>query len=283
VKIYISVDMEGIAGICHFRQEADDTARFRKNMQQQVEWVIEGILASPRANEVTEICVADSHGAGRNLGYDLCEMDERVTLISGVPRPEYMMPALDPSFDVVFLVGYHAGVGEADANMNHSYSASVVHDIRVNGVYMNEATLNAAYAAYHGIPVGLVVGESGLQKQLLDDGMMPWVEYVKTKDSLSFLSAKFRSPAAVRRETHEKVAAALAKDLASLPLYKLDAPYELRVEFNMCPQLDRVALIPGARLVDGRTAVLRFDDYRELFNAVMAVCFLAGGAFPNDR
>lgn len=283
MKVYISVDMEGMAGICHPRQEMDDQVRFRRNMQQQVEWVIEGILQSERNSEITEITVADSHGGGRNLGYDLCEMDERVSLISGTPRPEYMMPALSDEYDVAFLVGYHSGVGEACANMNHSYNGRNIHDFRINGKYMNEATINSAYAGYCGVPVGLVIGDSGLQKQLLDDGMMPWVEYVKTKDSLSFLSAKFRSPIALRRETIEKVGLVLSKDLGQIPLYQIDAPYALRIECNMCSMLDKAATIPGVKVLDGRTLELHFDDYKELFNGVMAVCGLIGTAYPGDR
>ena len=30
MKIYISLDMEGMAGICSTRQETDDSIRFRK-------------------------------------------------------------------------------------------------------------------------------------------------------------------------------------------------------------------------------------------------------------
>lgn len=280
MKIYISVDMEGMAGICHPRQEVDDQVRFRKNMQQQMEWVIEGILQSSRNDEITEITVADSHGGGRNLGYDLCEMDDRISLISGTPRPEYMMPALSSDYDVAFLVGYHPGVGELAGNMNHSYNGRQIHDFRINGKYMNEATINSAYAGYCGVPVGLVIGDSGLQKQLLDDGMMPWVEYVKTKDSLSFLSAKFRSPGAIRKETIEKVQAVLAKDLKQIPLYRLEAPYTLHMEFNMCSMLDKAATIPGAKIIDGRTLELQFDDYKVLFNGVMAVCGLIATAYP---
>ena len=227
MKLYISVDMEGMAGICHPRQESDDQIRFRKNMQQQVEWVIEGIQKSKRNSEIEEIVIADSHGGGRNLSYDLCDLDDRIALISGTPRPQYMMPSMDSSYDLVFLVGYHSGVGEASANMDHSYGGRTFHDVRINGKYMNESTINSAYAGYHGVPVGLVIGDSALQKQLITDGMMPWVEFVKTKDSLSMMSAKFRPKGVLRQETIEAVIKVLDGDYTSLPVYKIDAPYTL--------------------------------------------------------
>ena len=282
MKLYISVDMEGMAGICHPRQESDDQIRFRKNMQQQVEWVIEGIQKSKRNSEIEEIVIADSHGGGRNLSYDLCDLDDRIALISGTPRPQYMMPSMDSSYDLVFLVGYHSGVGEASANMDHSYGGRTFHDVHINGKYMNESTINSAYAGYHGVPVGLVIGDSALQKQLITDGMMPWVEFVKTKDSLSMMSAKFRPKGVLRQETIEAVIKVLDGDYTSLPVYKIDAPYTLRIEFNMRTMFDFAMLLPGAKAVDGRTIEIHFDDYEELFNGVMAVCYIVGMAYPFD-
>lgn len=106
MKLYISVDMEGLAGITHWKDEAEERERFRKAMNQQVEWVLDGIAQSKRNAEITHIMIADSHGGGENLSYDLLsEKDSRVWLISGSPRPQYMMPAMDDSFDLVFFVG----------------------------------------------------------------------------------------------------------------------------------------------------------------------------------
>ena len=283
MKVYISVDMEGMAGICHARQEFDDVERFRKAMQQQVEWVIEGIQKSSKNDEIDEILIADSHGAGRHLSYDdLSDMDDRVYLVSGTPRPQYMMPAMHPGYDIVFFVGYHAGVGQQEGNMNHSYYGRTFHDFRINGKYMNEATINAAYAGYHNVPVGLVIGDSGLEKQLIDDEMMPWVEFVRTKDALSFLSAKFRPKRLIKEETIEKVNKVLNKDFSQIPVYKLDKPYVLRIEMGMCSMLDRAVLVPRAKQIDGRTLEITFDDYEELFNAVVAIGGLTSSAFPND-
>ena len=40
MKLYISVDMEGLAGITHWKDETEERERFRKAMNQQVEWVL---------------------------------------------------------------------------------------------------------------------------------------------------------------------------------------------------------------------------------------------------
>ena len=79
MKIYISVDMEGLAGIVHFSQEKEEQARFRKAMHNQLQWVIEGIQKSEKNAEIEEITIADSHGSGMNLDYDiLSDLDDRI-------------------------------------------------------------------------------------------------------------------------------------------------------------------------------------------------------------
>ena len=106
LKIYISVDMEGMAGITSPYQERDEVPSFRRALHNQVRWIIEGIHASSRNDEIGEITISDSHGSGTNLSYDeLCQMDERISLVSGSPRRQYMMSCLDETYDVVFLAG----------------------------------------------------------------------------------------------------------------------------------------------------------------------------------
>lgn len=165
LKIYISVDMEGMAGITSPSQERDEVPSFRRALHNQVRWIIEGIHASSRNDEIGEITISDSHGSGTNLSYDeLCQMDERISLVSGSPRRQYMMSCLDETYDVVFLAGYHAGPGEDFANMDHSFYGRVVSSLKINGAYMNESTTNAALAASYKVPVGLIIGDSGLRQ-----------------------------------------------------------------------------------------------------------------------
>ena len=70
MKLYISVDMEGLAGITNWKDETEDRERFRNAMNEQVEWVLEGISKSKHNKEITHIFFADSHGGGQYLCYD---------------------------------------------------------------------------------------------------------------------------------------------------------------------------------------------------------------------
>lgn len=277
MKIYISTDMEGMAGICQPSEERDEKSRFRDALHDQLSWIVEGIRQSPGNDTVEEIAISDSHGDGINLSYAyLSGLDDRISLVSGSPRKHFMMAGLDESYDVVFFAGYHAGPGEAMACMDHCYSGKVVHAMYINDVWQNESTCNAALAAHYGVPVGLVIGDSGLRRQLLDEGRLPWVEYVTTKESLSRYSVKNMPRAKLRRDTIDAVVRVLSKDLKALPLYKVEEPCRLKFHFNNTAQADMVAQVPGATREDGRTVSITCRDMVELQCGVSALTALAG-------
>ena len=269
MKLYISVDMEGLAGITNWKDETEDQVRFRKAMNEQVEWVLEGIAKSKRNKEITHIYIADSHGGGQNLSYDGLN-------VSGSPRPQYMMPAMDDSFDLAFFVGYHGGAGERASSMDHTYSGASVQNVYINGKLMNEATINAAYAGIvNHVPVGLVIGDSGLEKQLKGDGMMPWVEFVCTKQSLARFAAVYKPKQIIHDETIEAVKKVLDGDCKSTPLYLFGAPYHCRMDLTNTAKCDYVQQMPGIHRTGGRTVEFESSSFTEIFNAIHGVANMA--------
>lgn len=100
MKIFISVDIEGVAGVA----DRDDTKlegveyeTARRWMTAEANAAIEGALAAG----AIEIVVADSHGHMRNLLPDLLHPD--ALLIRGTPRGVSMMDGLDHSFAAGFF------------------------------------------------------------------------------------------------------------------------------------------------------------------------------------
>ncbi|KYH33295.1 D-aminopeptidase [Clostridium tepidiprofundi DSM 19306] len=275
MKIYISLDMEGIAGTFNWKQEDKDRQSVKKQITNQVEWVIKGIKESSKNSSIEEIVIADSHSGGDNLHYDITEIDDRIHIISGYPRPQYMMPALDESYDLIFFVGYHAGVGTSYASMDHTYSGSRVHKIWINDIPMNEALINSAYAAYYNIPVALVIGDKALEKELMVENAMPWVKYVCTKEALSRYSAKLKPIGQVKKETIEAVKNVLNSDIDNFSIYQFKTPVKLTIEFQTSAMADVAALMPGTKRLDGRTLEFTHEDYKILFDALMALITLS--------
>lgn len=271
MKVYISVDMEGIPGTINWEHEKIDRTSVRKYMQDHVACAIEAIRDSKENHLIDEIVIADSHSHGDNLYYEITDLDTRVSLISGDPRPCYMMPAFSDQYSMVFLLGYHASTGAIRANMDHTYSNSRIQKIWINGLYMSECLINSAYAGHFGVPVTLVSGDLALQQEL--SPQMPWIEYVCTKEGISKFAAKNYSRPLIRQKLDLAVKSALAKK--DVPILKYSAPITLKIEFHSTAMADMACLMPRVQRLDGKTVSYQEDDYAVLFDAIMALITLA--------
>src|SRR5690348_6466999 len=119
MKIYMSVDIEGVAGVVD-RSHGSLTggAEYdlgRRLMTLETNAAIEGALEAG----ATEIVVNDSHGPMINLLPEM--LHPKATLIQGRLKHLFMVEGLDDSFDGMFLVGYHASAGIRDGVLNHAF------------------------------------------------------------------------------------------------------------------------------------------------------------------
>src|SRR5205823_11155188 len=172
MRVYISVDMEGIAGVVHEGQTdptdpacAAEYARFRRLMTAEANAAVEGALAAG----ATRVVVNDSHWFMRNLLAE--ELHQAAELVSGDPKPRSMVQAIDAGFDAALFIGYHARAGTRNAILDHTY-ADRIHEVRLNGRPVGELGINAGFAGVTGVPVALVSGDSGLAaeaRELLGD------------------------------------------------------------------------------------------------------------------
>ena len=128
---------------------------------------------------------------------------------------------------------------------------------------MNESTTNAALAASYKVPVGLIIGDSGLRKQLIEKEMMPWVKFVTTKEALSRYAAKFPPQKVLRENTISAV-----KEVAT--------PIKLGFEFKSTAMEDTVAQIPRMKRLSGTEVEIICDDMHELECGISAITGLAG-------
>ena len=103
-------------------------------------------IEGARAAGATEILVSDSHGNGQNLLIERFPKD--VQIVRSCPRPLAMMEGIDASFDAVLFVGYHASTLNPQGVRAHTMSSANLADVRLNGVSVPEAGLNAAIAGH---------------------------------------------------------------------------------------------------------------------------------------
>ncbi|MFY9913823.1 MAG: M55 family metallopeptidase [Nocardioidaceae bacterium] len=158
MKVFISCDMEGIAGIVDWAQcRPDGGAAYERGcelMLAEVNAAVQGALAGG----ATELVVNDSHGAMANL--DPAALKPPTSYLSGRHKPGYMMQGLDSSFDAVFFVGYHGSISGEPSVLSHTYNPEVISGVRLGGEYVGESGINALVAHAHGVPIALITGDT---------------------------------------------------------------------------------------------------------------------------
>jgi D-amino peptidase len=271
MRVYISVDMEGVAGIVHEDQtdpidprHAGDYNRFRRLMTAEANAAIEGAVTTG----ADSVLVNDSHWLMRNLLAE--DLHPAAELLSGGPKLRSMVEGVEAGFDAALFIGYHARAGAQHAVIDHTYT-SRVYEARLNGRAVGELAINAAMAGTYGVPVALVSGDQALAAEaraLLGES----VETVIVKHAVGRFAARSVSPVESCRRIREGTIAALKRKHRPLVL---ERPIRLEVDFQLTQMADMAELAPGSTRTGGRTVEYVHDDYREVFRAWRALYNLA--------
>ncbi len=266
MRLYISSDMEGVAGVSAWQQvdartPHPDYAIFRRTYTQEVCAAIEGA----RAAGAGDVIVNDSHGPMRNLLLD--ELPSDIRVIFGNRKPYSMVQDADGGFEGAFFVGYHGGIGDMNAVLCHTYTPSVIYEVRLNGVACSEATINAGLLGHYGVPLLLVTGDrttvEGVQAQ------MPWIRGAIVKESIGSFAADSLSPQAAQRLIRDAARGAVEHAKDAKP-YRFEAPIALEVQLVTAAQADLVATIPGFERIGGRSVRFTHAEYPVVFKAFVA-------------
>lgn len=266
MKVWISIDMEGISGIVDRDQLMPTGMRYplaREYMLGDLSAVLRALQAE---TDVESIVVNDSHDGMLNILWD--RIPEGVTLISGGAKAWSMNQGVEEA-DLALYVGYHAMAGATAAIMDHTYSGEI-YSVTINGQPVGETGINAAVAGHFGVPVGLVTGDDKVSEEAR--ALLPGVETSIVKWGISRRSAKLLS----RREADGVLEAGVHQALDKyrrglLEAWKVKEPVELEVGVMTPEMADRAMYIPGARRVDGRTVGFTEPNILEAFRAFYMV------------
>lgn len=273
MKIYVSADMEGTAGVCSWAQVDPSNTHeypvYRRYMTREVRAAIDGA----RDAGGSEFLVNDSHWDMRNLLWD--ELPDDVRMISGARKPLSMAEGAQQRFDAAFFTGYHARIGEANAVLSHTYSDATIYDVRINGTPCTEALLNAAILGQFGTPVVLVTGDRTTVDSV--KAALPWVTGVVVKDAIGYFGANSLTPVAACAAIHDGAREALAALPQAKP-FTFAPPIELVIETVKTEQADFMELLPRVERIGGRAVRFRHDDYLTVFRAFLAAMRLGGAA-----
>ncbi|HSL09777.1 MAG TPA: M55 family metallopeptidase [Actinomycetota bacterium] len=274
LSVFISVDMEGIAGITTLRQctrGTDDYAWARQLMTAEASAAVAGAADTG----ARRIVVSDSHADMGNLLPH--ELDPRAELVQGTPKLPWSMlagiDAVEEPFSAAVFIGYHAGAGTAAAVLDHTYSGAFT-QIRVNGDAWNETHLNAALAGSFGVPVVFVSGDRACCDQAKE--RLPWLRTVAVKEGLGNRTGRSQSPsraqAAIRGLVRESIKGV---EHGNAEIWAPEGPFTLEADTVNTNVADAIALAPGSERSAPLAVRYEASDVPTVYRALLTWLALA--------
>lgn len=274
MRVYISVDMEGIAGVSHPKPTNRTDGEYPAAadlMTGEANAAIEGA----RAAGATDILVNDSHGGMYNLRP--LALDPAARLLQGQKAWSMIAGAepVDgrPSFDIALFIGYHARAGHPTGTIAHTYTGGPT-ETRLNGRPTGEYGFNALALAAWGVPVGLVAGDDALAAEVAT--WLPWAERVTVKVGQGTNAAASVHPDRARDLIRAASATAVARARAGeMRLLEVTRPVIIEVDYRRALEADYAAIPPPAVRVGDRTVRHAAEDPLDAYRGFLAGVRLA--------
>src|SRR6266404_307991 len=262
LKIYISVDMEGVAGVVTADQLGPTGFEYERFRQFMTNETLAAVRAAKESG-ATEIVVSDSHGNGENLLIE--EFPKDVHIIRSWPRHGSMMAGVDASFDAALFIGYHASTTNPRGVRAHTFSSAHFTRVALNGNAVTEGEFNAAFAGALGVPVIFASGDDAAVEELKT--RLGSIETAETKKSLSFHSAETLTPEASCERIAAGVKWALERLHNSQP-YTVRTPVTLEISFKNYTPAQMLSYLRSVQRVDSHTIRFVGKDMAEVSDMV---------------
>jgi len=267
MKVFISSDMEGTAGVVDWgqcRAGQPDYEYYRTLLQNEVNAAIEGAAAAG----ATEFLVNDSHSTMQNLHPD--GLAGRARYLSGRHKPLYMMQGLDDSFDAVFFLAYHGSMATS-APLSHTYNPRAIAEVSLNGTVVGESGINSLVALGHGVPVVLATGDEVTAAEAA--AINPGVHAAVVKTAITRFAADSLHPT-VACELIRRQAQSAIRALPDAPLPTIALPATLTIGFRNADLADMATWLAGVERIDRTTVSVNDDDPIHLYQTFIHTVLL---------
>lgn len=279
MKILISADIEGVAGVFNLEQTRPGNGEYERARR----WMTEEVNAAIRGafkGGASEVLVNDSHGSFRNLLVDL--LDARARVVLGKPRYLGMMSGLEQGCQGVMLLGYHSRA-QGRGILAHTINSFAFARVEINGAPVGEAALYGALATELGTPV--VLGSGDDQFILENRDHFPLAQWVQTKIAYGHSSGITRSLADVQHEI-ERIAEETVRRCVDASIHMSEAlDQQLHVQRPVTCQLvtqgpsfaDLFCTLPMLTRLDGVTVGFSAASMKEvirILNSLAAMSFM---------
>jgi D-amino peptidase len=272
LKVYISVDMEGIGGISHSLPTDRGDPGYPAAVALMVGEANAAIDGAFKGG-ATEVLVNDSHGQMFNLTPE--DLDPRAVVLQG-QKPWSMVAGAGPDqgFEVALFVGYHARAGHPTGTIAHTYSGEPTLTT-LQGRPVGEAGINALPLGAWGVPVGLVSGDD--QVALETEAWFPWAEQVVVKAAAGRRAAASVHPSVARDRVRAGAQRAVRRAAdGEMRRFDVGRPILLEAEYRHALEADFAAIAPLVERYGDRGVRVTTDDPVIAYRAFLTGVRLAG-------
>jgi D-amino peptidase len=280
MKIVISADIEGIAGLVSDReigyprhtigdpQESPDYLKARKWLTEDINAAIEGA----KAGGATSFVVHDTHGSNyRNINLD--DLNPAAEYVGGIPMTFYEYPDLEENkYDGAFMIGMHARAGQKGI-LSHVLDWPLLREVRINTLPVGESQITAALAGYYGIPTVLITGDD-----LICNEVKAWtngqIETAIVKKSFSRYAARCL-PLKEARNMIKEAACRAVQRIKEIQPGRFAYPIRLEVDFNDRESARYVSWMPQIEYDGDCTVAFTGADFLKVFQVLCAMYCIA--------
>lgn len=267
MKIYISVDIEGISGLRGGRGSNDEreTDYAKRQMTADVNAAIKGALEAG----VDEIFVRDAHGSMYNLIPD--ELNSAAHLLSGHGITMSMVEGIDDTFEALFLIGYHGMARSPNGVWSHTLSG-VIEKLIVNDMELGEGSLSAYLAGYYSVPTVLISGDDAAVGEVKN--LIPQAEGITVKRTLDSGLSETIHPE-VARERISEAATRVLSNLGKIKPPQLESPICPKLTLSKPEMAELISFIPQVEKTDAKTVSFTADSAMVAFKLLRVMLSVA--------
>ena len=261
MKIYISADIEGVAGITAWeeaRKSSPNYPYFAEQMTREVAAACEGATMAG----ATGIIVKDAHASGMNINPS--KLPENIKIIRGWSgHPYKMIQCIDESFDAIVFIGYHSYAGSDQNPLAHTISSSIIDYMKLNGEYLSEFLLHSYLAMYLKIPVAFLSGDKGIceEAKKFNENIVT----VATSEGIGAASISIHPDKSVEL-IRDGVRLALEGDLGKNKV-ELPEKFALEIGYRYHGDAYKKSFYPDAVQNSPKSILFKTDDYFEIMRA----------------
>lgn len=263
MKVFISVDIEGITGVTAWSETTlgnSDYNQFATQMTKEAVAACEGAIAMG----AKEIFIKDAHDSARNI--DITKLPRCAKLSRGwTNTPDSMVAGLDETFDAAIFIGYHSAAGTDGSPLAHTMNTGNNY-MKVNGERASEFIINSYLAADYGVPVVFVSGDEMLCEKAKK--FNPDIETVAVKEGLGGATISINPDLAC-----DLIKEGVINGLKRIEVCKISIPEKFEVEINYKEHKEakHASFYPGVSQIDSHTVKYTAKTVKEFATTRMFI------------